>query len=92
MPACLLSRFSRVQLCATLWTLARQVLLSMAILQARMLEWIAMPSSQGFSQPRDRTHVSYVSCLGRWVLYHKATCGEPCNLGEASPDPRGRRG
>ena len=25
------------------------------ILQARILEWVAMPSSRGFSQPRDRT-------------------------------------
>ena len=29
------------------------------ILQARMLKWVAMPSSRGFSQPRDQTHVSY---------------------------------
>ena len=28
------------------------------ILQARILEWIAMPSSRGSSQPRDRTQVS----------------------------------
>ena len=28
------------------------------ILQARILEWVAMPSSRGSSQPRDRTHVS----------------------------------
>ena len=28
------------------------------ILQARILEWIAMPSSRGSSPPRDRTHVS----------------------------------
>ena len=27
--------------------------LSMAILQARKLEWVAMPSSRGSSQPRD---------------------------------------
>ena len=31
------------------------------ILQARILEWSAMPSSRGPSQPRDRTHISYVS-------------------------------
>ena len=31
---------------------------------------IAMPSSKGSSQPRDRPHVSYVSCIGRTVLYH----------------------
>ena len=28
------------------------------ILQARILEWIAIPFSRGFSQPRDRTRVS----------------------------------
>ena len=30
------------------------------ILQARTLEWVAMPSSRGSSRPRDRTCVSYV--------------------------------
>ena len=30
------------------------------ILQARILEWVAMPSSRGSSQPRDRTQVSHV--------------------------------
>ena len=34
------------------------------ILQARILEWVAMPSSRGSSQPRDWTCVSYVSCIG----------------------------
>ena len=29
-------------------------------LQARILEWIAMPSSRGSSWPRDWTHLSYV--------------------------------
>ena len=33
------------------------------ILQARILEWVAMPSSRGSSQPRGRTCVSYVSCI-----------------------------
>ena len=28
------------------------------ILQAGILEWVALPSSRGSSQPRDRTHVS----------------------------------
>jgi len=41
------------------------------ILQSRILEWVAMPSSKGSSQPRDRTHVSYVSYTGRRVLYHE---------------------
>ena len=30
------------------------------ILHTRILEWVAMPSSRGSSQPRDRTHVSKV--------------------------------
>ena len=39
-------------------------------LQARTEEWVAMPSSRGSSQPRDWTHISYVSCIGKWVLCH----------------------
>ena len=40
------------------------------ILQARILEWVAMPSSRGSSQPKNLTRLSYVSCIGRRVLYH----------------------
>ena len=29
-----------------------------------------MPSSRVSSQPSDQTRISYVSCIGRWVLYH----------------------
>ena len=31
------------------------------ILQARILEWVSMPSSKGSSQPRDRTQVSPIA-------------------------------
>jgi len=40
------------------------------ILQVRIVEWVAMSSSRGSSQPRDQTHISYISCVGRLVLYH----------------------
>ena len=40
------------------------------ILQAGTLEWVAMTSSRGPSQPRDQTHVSHVSCIDRRDLYH----------------------
>ena len=33
------------------------------ILLARILAWVAMPSFRGFSQPRDQTHISCVSCI-----------------------------
>ena len=32
-----------------------------------------MPSFRGSSQLRDWNHISYVSCISRWVLYHKAS-------------------
>ena len=41
------------------------------ILQARILEWVAISFSRGSSWPRDQTHISYVSCTGWWVLYHQ---------------------
>ena len=40
---------SRVQLSVTPWTVARQAPPSMGILQARILEWVAMYSSRGSS-------------------------------------------
>ena len=43
------------------------------ILQARILEWVAMPSSRGSSPPRDQTQVSYISCIGRWFFTTNAT-------------------
>ena len=47
------------------------------ISQARILEWVAMPSSKGSSQPRDRTHVSFLSCTGKQVLYRWYHLGSP---------------
>ena len=41
-----------------LWTVAFQGSSVHRILQARILEWVAMPFSRGPSQPRDRTRVS----------------------------------
>ena len=44
------------------------------ILQARILEWVAISSSRGSSRPRDRTHIS---CIGRQILNHWATWEAP---------------
>ena len=40
------------------------------ILQARILEWVTMPSSKGSSQPRDRTQGSnsHLLCLLHWQM------------------------
>ena len=58
------------------------------ILQARILEWIALPFSRGSSQPRDQTHVSrtvggfffffflFFFFFG-WILYQLSHKGSP---------------
>ena len=38
-----------------------QAPLSMGILQARILKWVAMPLSRGSSQPRVQTQVSHIA-------------------------------
>ena len=43
------------------------------ILQAKILEWVAMPSSRGSSLPRDWTHNSYVSCIAHRFFTHWTT-------------------
>ena len=50
------------------------------ILQARILDWVAMPSSRGSSQPRDQTQVSCVSCSGRRILCYWVARGSPITL------------
>ena len=53
---------SHVQVFATPWTAAHQAPLFMGILQARVLEWGAMPFSGGSFQPRDQTQVFRNAC------------------------------
>ena len=43
------------------------------ILQARILEWVAIPFSRGSSQPRDQTLISYVSSLAGRFFTTSAT-------------------
>ena len=41
------------------------------ILHTRLLEWVAVPSSGGSPQPSNWTHVLYVFCTDRQVLFHQ---------------------
>ena len=43
------------------------------ISQARILEWAAISCSRGSFQPRNQTHVSFVSYIDRQILYYCAT-------------------
>ena len=86
-------RAASLQSCPTLcdpMAVVHRAPLSMGILQARILEWVAMPSSRGSSQPRDRIHISYVSCIGRqllqcWSPWESCWCPHTSYSGPAAP-------
>ena len=64
---CILSCFSCVQLFVTLWTIARPGSSVHGILQARILEWVAMPSSRGSSWPRNEpASLMFLAIAGRF--------------------------
>ena len=66
----MLSCFSHVPLVVTPWTVAPQPSSVLGILQVRILEWLAMPSSRGSSRPTDQTDLGLL-CLLPWrVLHH----------------------
>ena len=73
---------SHDQVFATLWTVVHQAHLSMGFSRqeyrvgCHSLLWGLFPT-QG---PKDRTRVSYISCTGRWVLYHWHHLGRPVRM------------
>ena len=58
------------------------------IFQDRILEWIAISYSKGSFWPRDRTHISWVSCISRQILYHWASweAVSPCTMSQLTPE------
>ena len=77
-------KLNHVWLFATLWTVAHQAPLSMGFSRQRIPEQVAISSSRGSSWPRDQTHISCFSGIGRKILYHWAT-KEAWNMSWASP-------
>ena len=67
---CMLSHFSHVPFFVTPWTIALPGSSVQGILPARILEWVAMLSSRGSSQPRDRT---LISCIAGRFFGQQAT-------------------
>ena len=67
---------SSVRLCATLWTAAPSGSSVHGILQARVLEWVSMPSSRGSSDPgiKPRSPAMQTDSL---LLSHQ---GSPCKV------------
>ena len=54
------------------------------ILQARILEWVAMPFSRGYSWPRDRTHVS-CTAGGFFTIWATREAQDICITPERNP-------
>ena len=69
---------------ATLWIVAHRDPLSMGILQASILDWVAMPASRASSQPRDWT---WVSCIASRFFTTEPPGKPPC-LGLHSSNPQ----
>ena len=67
---------SHVRLFATPWTVACQDPLSVGILQARILEWVAISSSRASSWPRDQTFVFFIRSifLNHWATWEALIC------------------
>ena len=76
----MLSHFSRVQLFLTPWTIPRQAPLSMGF--SRQEYWSGLPCPPpGIFPTQGSTHVSYISCTGRQILYHECHLGSPIYTG-----------
>ena len=93
---CTLSHSVVSSFSVTSWTVANQAPLSMGSL--RQQYWVAISFSRGSSQPRNQIHISCVSCIGRWILYHWATweapspahvCGAQSSVLSSSLQPHG---
>ena len=78
MHACMLSHFSRFWLFATPWTISRLLCPWDSPGKNIGEGWYFLPWGPRIgSRTRDWTRVSYVSCIGSWVLYHWRNLGSP---------------
>ena len=73
--ACMLSCFNHVQFFVILWTVAHQGPLSIGFSRQQYWSVLPCPPPRDLPDPGgDQTLASYVSCTGRWVLYHWHHC------------------
>ena len=75
--ACMLSYFSHVRLFETLWTIARQALLTMVFSRHEYWNGLPCPPPGDLPWPRDWTCISHISCIIRQVLYPLVSLEKP---------------
>ena len=74
--ACVYAKLLQVCLTVcTLWTVACQAPLSMGFF--RQENWSGLPCPPPEYLFTQGSNISYVSCIGRWVLYHQHQLGSP---------------
>ena len=84
---CLLSCFSHVCPFVTLWAVAHQAPLSIGF--SRQEYWSGLPCPPPGDIPDlGIDPVSYVSCIGQWILYHQCHLGSPANDRKTPNDVR----
>ena len=67
---CMLNLLSRVQLFTTPYTVARQARLSRKCSKQEYWSGLSFPPPGDLPDPRIIPASSYISCIGRQVLYH----------------------
>ena len=71
---------SHVHLFATLWTVAHKAPLSVGFSRQEYKNGLSFSLPGRSSQPRNWSHVSSVSWIGRWILYSVSHSGSPCTV------------
>ena len=62
---------SHVQFFVILWTVALQASLLMKFSRQEYWSGLLFPTPEGLDPgPRDQAHISFISCIGRQILYH----------------------
>ena len=64
---------NHVQVLVTPWPVTHQTPLSMGSSRQEHWRWLPFSYSRGSFRLRGWTSVSCISCIGRWILYHRAT-------------------
>ena len=67
---CVLSRFSRVQLFVTPWTVAHLAPLSMGFSRQEYWSWLLCPPSEDLTNPGIELVSAYVSCIAGGFFTH----------------------
>ena len=76
---------SCIQLTDTSWTIAHQAPLSRKFSLKEYWSGLQFPPPGDFPNPGIESTISYISCIGRQILYHWPTRGIPCRQTMLAP-------